>query len=106
VEPLRGDVWDAHLPRAGDHPVVILTINVMIPRLSAVTVAVVTGTGGPAQTHISLDRESGLTGYDVSFVNATDLHSIDKSRLRRHRGRLHPRELMSLEGAIRTYLGL
>jgi len=106
VEPLRGDIWDAHLPRVGDHPVVILTINVMIPRLSAVTVAVVTGTEGPAQTHISLDRESGLTGHDVSFVNATDLHSIDKSRLRGRRGRLHPRELMRLEQAVRTYLGL
>jgi mRNA interferase MazF len=106
VEPLRGDVWDAHLPRASDHPVVILTIGVMIPRLSAVTVAVVTGTEGPAHTHIPLDRESGLTSHNVSFVNATDLHSIDKSRLRRRRGRLHPRELMSLEEAVRTYLGL
>jgi hypothetical protein len=35
---------DARLPRAGDHPVIVLTINVLIPRLSAVTVAVVTGT--------------------------------------------------------------
>jgi hypothetical protein len=26
--------------------------------------------------------------------------------LRRRRGRLHPRELMSLEEAVRTYLGL
>ncbi len=83
-----------------------MTINVLIPRLSAVTVAVVTGTEGPAQTDIPLDRESGLTGYDVSFVNATDLHSIDKSRLRHRRGRLHPRELMRLEEAVRTYLGL
>ena len=106
MEPLRGDVWDARLSRVGDHPVVILTINVMISRLSAVTVAVITGTEGPAQPHIPLDRESDLTCYDVSFVNATDLHSIDKSRLRRQRGRLHPRELMSLEEAIRTYLGL
>lgn len=78
----------------------------MIPRLSAVTVAVVTGTEGPARTRIPLDRESGRTGYDVSFINATDLHSIARSRLRRRRRRLHPRELMSLEEAIRTYLGL
>jgi mRNA interferase MazF len=106
VDPLRGDLWDAHLPRAGDHPVVVLTINVLIPRLSAVTVAVVTGTAGPAQTHIPVDSESGLTGYDVSYVNATDLHSIDKSRLRRRRGRLHSKELASLEQAVRLYLGL
>lgn len=106
MEPLRGDVWDAHLPRAGNHPVIVLTINVLIPRLSAVTVAVVTGTEGPSQTHIPVDPESGLTGYEVSYVNATDLHSIDKSRLRHRRGRLHPRELMRLEEAVRTYLGL
>jgi mRNA interferase MazF len=106
VEPLRGDVWDAHLPRAGDHPVVVLTINVLISRLSAVTVAVVTGTEGPPQTHIPLDSESGLTGHEVSYVNATDIHSIDKSRLRRRRGRLHPRELLRLEEGVRTYLGL
>jgi mRNA interferase MazF len=58
------------------------------------------------ETRIPLDRESGLTGHDVSYLNATDLHSIDKSRLRRRRGRLHARELMRLEEAARTYLGL
>ena len=46
------------------------------------------------------------TGHDVSYVNATDLHSIDKSRLRRRRGSLHPRESMRLEEAVRLYLGL
>ena len=53
-----------------------------------------------------VEHDAAVLGHDVSFVNATDLHSIDKSRLRRQRGRLHPRELMSLEEAIRTYLGL
>jgi len=91
--------------RAGDHPVVVLTINVLIPRLSAVTVAVVAGTDGPAQRHIPVDSESGLTGYDVSYVNATGLRSVGKSRLRRRRGRLHPRELARLEEAIRVRLG-
>jgi mRNA interferase MazF len=86
--------------------VVVLTINVLIPRLSAVTVAVVTGTEGPSQTHIPLNRDSGLTGYDISYANATDLHTIDQSRLRRRRGRLHPAELIRLEGAVRLYLGL
>lgn len=84
----------------------MLTINVLISRLSAVTVAVVTGTEGPRQTHIPLDREAGLTCYDVSYANATDLHTIDKPRLRRRRGRLHPRELAGLEEAVRLYLGL
>lgn len=46
------------------------------------------------------------SGYDVSYANATDLHSIDRSRLRTRRGRLHPAQLQRLESAIRTYLGL
>ena len=48
--------------------------------LSAVTVAIVTRTDGPAQTHIPVDSESGLTGYDVSHVSATDLLSVDELR--------------------------
>ena len=106
MEPFRGDVWDAHLPRVGDHPVIVLTVNVLISRLSAVTVAIVTGTEGPEQTHIPLDRESGLTGYDISYANVTDLHAIAKSSLRHRRGRLHPHELARLEEAVRLYLGL
>ena len=39
MEPMRGEVWDACLPQPiGEHPVVLLTTNVLIPRLSAVTV--------------------------------------------------------------------
>jgi mRNA interferase MazF len=106
VEPLRGEVWDVRLPVAGHHPAVILTINPMIGRLSSVTVVVITGTAGPAPTHIALGSEAGLTRYDVSFANATDVQSVDRSRLRRRRGRLHPAELQRLEGAVRTYLGL
>ena len=106
MEPLRGEVWDVRIPIVGEHPAVIMTINPMITRLSSVTVAVITGTAGPAPTHIPLDAEAGLTRYDVSYVNATDLHSVDQGRLRKRRGRLHPAELQRLESAVRTYLGL
>lgn len=77
----------------------------MIARLSSVTVAVITGTAGPDPTHIPLDPEAGLTRYDISYANATDLHTIDQSRLRKRRGRLHPAELQRLESAVRIYLG-
>jgi mRNA interferase MazF len=106
VEPLRGEVWDVRLPIVGEHPAVILTINPMIARLSSMTVAIVTGSPGPAPTHIPLDPEAGLTRYDLSYANATDLHSVDRSHLRRRRGRLHQAELQRLESAVRTYLGL
>jgi mRNA interferase MazF len=106
VEPLRGEVWQAHLPRAGDHPVVVLTVSALIGRLSAVTVAVITGTEGPPSTHVRIDRDAGLTGYDESYVNATDLHTVDKPRLHSRRGLLHPAEMSRLEDAVRLYLGL
>ena len=92
--------------RVGDHPVIVLTINVLISRLSAVAVAVVTGTEGPEHTHIPLDRKSGLTSYDISYANATDLHTIAKSRLRRRRGKLYPDEPARLKEAVRLYLDL
>jgi mRNA interferase MazF len=99
-------VWDVRIPIAGEHPAVILTIDPMISRLSAVTIAVITGTPGPEPTHVPLGAEVGLTRHDVSYANATDLHTVDQGRLRNRRGRLHPAELQRLETAVRTYLGL
>jgi mRNA interferase MazF len=85
---------------------VILTVNPMISRLGTVTAALVTGTEGPAETHIPVGAEAGLTQHSESYVNATDLHTIPKPKLSRRRGRLHPAELERLEDAVRVYLGL
>lgn len=104
--PLRGEVWDAHVPRAGPHPFVILTVNPLIEKLGSVVAALVTGNDGPRLTHIPLGAEVGLTEYDESYVNATDLHQLPKAGLRRRRGRLHPAEMEALEDAVRTCLGL
>jgi mRNA interferase MazF len=106
VDPLRGEVWDAHLRGVGQHPVVVLTISDLVPRLSSVTVVVITGTRGPAATHIALGEEAGLTKYDESYANATDVHTIPHASLRRRRGRLHQAELAHLEQAARLVLGL
>lgn len=106
MEPLRGEVWDAHVRGAGAHPFVILTVNPMIARLGAVTAALITGTAGPQHTHIALAAEAGLTEYAESYANATDLHTIPKPRLHHRRGRLASAEMASLERAVRTYLGL
>jgi mRNA interferase MazF len=106
LEPLRGEVWNAHVPGAGVHPVVVLTINPLISRLSSVTVVVITGTAGPTVTHIPLGPEAGLTKYDVSFANVTDVHTIAQAKLTRRRGALHPAEMARLEEALRVTLGL
>ena len=92
----------------------VLTINTLIPRLSAVTVAVITGTEGPRRTHIPVDSnagipvdsKAGLTGYDVSYINATDLHTVGKPQLHKRRGLLSVGEMARLEEAVRLYLGL
>lgn len=105
VMPLRGDVWDARFPEpVGDHPVVVLTSNALVPRLGAITVAVITGTQGPRTTHVPVDADAGVTKYHVSWVNAADIQTLPRSRLRRFRGRLSPAELRTLEGCLRAVL--
>lgn len=105
--PLRGEVWDVHFPApVGDHPAVVLAANVLRPRLSAVTVVLVTGTKGPRQTHIVLDADAGADRYDESYANATDLHTVPLARFRRRRGVLAPGELERLEAAVRLVLDL
>jgi mRNA interferase MazF len=107
MEPMRGEVWDAHVRDAGGmHPFVVLTINPMIGHLGSLTAVLVTGNRGPETTHVPLGKDVGLTEYDESFANASDLHTIPKSKFRRQRGRLDPAELRRLEEAVRTYLGL
>ena len=84
----------------------VLTINPLMSRLSSVTVAVITGTDGPSVTHIPLGPEAGLTKYDVSYANVTDIHTIAQAKLSRRRGALHPAELVRIENALRVTLGL
>ena len=85
---------------------VILTINPLLTRLSSVTVLVITGTEGPPTTHVPIGREAGLTKYDESYVNVTDIHTIAQAKLAKRRGALHPAELARLEEALRVTLGL
>lgn len=104
---LRGEVWNCALPQpVGPHPVVVLTVNRIAEPLSAVTVAVITGTAGPPTTHVSVGPDSGLTRYVESFVNCTDLHTVAKPRLRHRIGLLAPAELSRVEESIRPVLGL
>lgn len=103
---MRGEVWACAVPLVGPHPVVILTANRIATPLSAITVAVVTGTAGPEVTHVRIGPDSGLTKYLESYVNCSDLHTIDKPRLRRQLGRLAPAEMRSVETAVRQILGL
>lgn len=103
----RGDVWEVRFPQPiGARPCVVLTVNALIPRLGAVTVAEITSTEGPPSTHIAVGADAGLTGRDQSFINTTALHTIPKGKLRQRRGRLSPSELDHVGRAVRLYLDL
>ncbi len=103
----HADVWDVQFPPPiGARPCVVLTTNVLIPRLSAVTIAEITRTEGPGSTHIEVGPEAGLTGRGRTWVNVTGLHTVPKGRLRTHRGRLSSAELDRVSAAVRVYLDL
>lgn len=88
------------------NPVVVLSINALLQRLSSTTVVLVTGTAGPRATHIPLGPEVGLTGHDESYVVATELHNVPLSTLHNRRGRLSLGELRAWEEAVRIAHGL
>ncbi|WP_349261988.1 type II toxin-antitoxin system PemK/MazF family toxin [Actinocrinis sp.] len=105
--PLRGEVWACALPRPlGPQPVVVLTANRIAQPLSSVTVALITGSDGPKDTHVRVGPDTGLTKYDESYVNCTDLHSVDKPHLRRRLGLLSPGEMRAVETNLRLIMGL
>lgn len=104
--PLRGEVWACALRQVGPHSVVVLTANRIAEPLSAVTVVLVTGTPGPASTHVAVGPDSGLTKYDESYVNCTDLHTVSKPQLRRRLGLLSAGEIQAVESRLRVVLGL
>jgi mRNA interferase MazF len=105
-EPLRGEVWNVAFPGFGVHPAVVLSVNAMNSRLGHVVVLPVTGTAGPAQTHIALGADAGLTLYDESYVDVTAVQAMARGRCRRRRGLLAPSEMVRIEGQLRIYLGL
>jgi mRNA interferase MazF len=104
-EPFRGQVWDVDF-EFGAHPAVVLSANPLNSRLGHVAVIPITGTAGPAGTHIPLDADAGLTKHDQSFADVTSLRPVARGRLRRHRGLLTHAELARIETQLRSYLGL
>ena len=105
-EPFRGEVWDVRFPSFGEHPAVVVSINALNSRLGHIAVIPVTGTPGPALTHLPLTADVGPTRYDESYADITGLQPVARGRLRRRRGLLTEAELGRIENGVRTYLGL
>jgi mRNA interferase MazF len=104
---MRGQVWVCAFPAPiGPHPVVVLTVNRIARPLSGVTVALITSSEGPADTHVSVGPDAGLKKYTESYVNCTELHTVRKERLRRPLGLLSPGELEAVAERMRIILGL
>lgn len=100
----RGDVFDADLPAAGPHPVVVVTREEAIPILSSVTVVLVTST---IRGHVSEVRVGVENGLDhESGVNCDNVFTLSKRRLTRFRGTLGPDKVRELNEALRIALGL
>lgn len=105
-EPFRGEVWDVDFVEFDRHPAVVMSVNALNRRLGHVAVIPVTGTPGPASTHVSLDEDAGLTRYDRSLADVTALQPVDRAAPIRQRGRLAPSEVDRIAEQLRTYLGL
>lgn len=105
-EPLRGEIWDVRFPTFGEHPAIVLSINPLNIRLGHVAVIPITGTSGPASTHIPLGPDAGLTRYDESYADVTAVQPVARGRCRKRRGLLAHNELARVETQLRTYLGL
>ncbi|RIQ29173.1 type II toxin-antitoxin system PemK/MazF family toxin [Jiangella rhizosphaerae] len=104
--PLRGEVWNVDVPAVGEHPGVVLSASTLNAKSGHITISVVTGTPGPAVTHVPLGPDAGLTRYDESYANVTDLHAVSKERFVERRGLCSKHELMRIESLVRVYLGL
>jgi len=105
-EPLRGQIWDVDFEGFGEHPAVVLSANRLNQVLGHVAVVPITGTSGPQATHVVLTRDAGLTRYDQSFADVTEVQPVDRYALLRQRGQLAPAELGSIQSRLRVYLGL
>lgn len=100
----RGGVYDAILPGAGRHPVVVLTREVAVSALTAVVVALVTSTVRGIPSEVPVGPECGLARDSV--VNCDNLFTVPKSVLVRLRGDLGPAHLRELRDALCVALGL
>ncbi len=99
-------MWDVEFDDFGRHPAIVLSINPLNGRLGHVAVIAVTGTRGPAQTHVPLTADAGLTRYEESYADVTALQPVARSRLLTRRGLLARAELDRLGRQLAIYLGL
>jgi mRNA interferase MazF len=84
----RGEIWFAATP-GGDRPVLVLTRDPVAERIGSVVVATLTRSVRRLVSELELtpERDGVPTPCVVNFDN---LHTIERSRLRRHVATLSP----------------
>lgn len=91
AEPQRGEVWFADVPGDKRRPVVVLTRNSVLPRLTTILVAPVTTRVRALPTEVRLGRSHGLPRDCVA--NFDNITPLPKRALAQRAGRLTGREL-------------
>lgn len=83
----RGDIWMIDLGgKIGKRPVVVVTRQNVLAFLNKVVVAEITTRGKGYPTEIFIGQKANLA--KPSFVQADNLHTVTKERLKRYLGTL------------------
>lgn len=91
-EPLRGDVWLAEMDKR--RPVVILTRNALLPRLSTILVAPITSRIRGIPTEVPLGAAQGLSKPCVA--NFDNISALSKRLLVHRIGSLSAADLRTV----------
>jgi len=95
----RGDVWLIDLGgRIGSRPVLILTRQTVLNYLNKVIVAEITTRGKGYPTEIFIDQKANLP--KPSFVQADNLHTVPKKRLKKFLGALNPETMLAVSQKV------
>ncbi len=95
----RGDVWLIDLGgRTGTRPVLILTRQNVIKYLDNVIVVEITTKGKGYPTEVFIDQKANLP--TPSFVQADNLHTVPKKRLKKFLGALDPKSMLAVSQKI------
>lgn len=101
----RGEVWDVDFPPPGGRrPAVVLTRDVILDRLSNVTVAPITSTIRGIPTEVLVDEAAGLDHESV--VSCDNVTTVAKRLCARRRGRIGPVVSAQVDRAVVLALDL
>ena len=101
----RGEIWFAATP-GGDRPVLVLTRDPVAGRIGAVVVAAITRTRRGSGLRARADRSAGDGVPSIDFVvNFDNVHTINRSALRRRVTALTGRRMTHACRALRDALG-